>query len=128
MRGTSVHVFGDDPNTLEAERALRSLALEPRLQRRLLGAGLIGARDEAEKQAKDRFVRVAVPGPHSRRVRANMLHAYCLCALSEHRHLGRAVGIAFDASRAFRRDAVTGLMTSGRAALLVSQRRPDQVE
>ena len=124
LAGTSVHVFGEDPNAAEAEQALRTLALEPRVQRRLLGESLIHAMRRAEELAQDRFVRVALPGPHSadrkvayvllilaypkielkggyeqyRKVRTNMLHAYCLFTLSENRQLERAIGLGFDAS------------------------------
>jgi hypothetical protein len=124
LAGTSVDVFGEDPDAAEAEQALRTLALEPRVQRRLLGQTLIDAMKKAEELAQDRFVRVALPGPHSadrgiayiflildypkiklpggyeqyRKVRTNMLHAYCLFTLSEHRQLKRAIGLGFDAS------------------------------
>jgi hypothetical protein len=124
LAGTSVHVFGEDPGAAEAEQALRTLALEPRVQRRLLGDGLINAMRRAEELAQDRFVRVALPGPHSadrsvgyvflilaypkielaggydqyRKVRTNILHAYCLCTLSENRQLTRVIGLGFDAS------------------------------
>ncbi|WP_291864774.1 hypothetical protein [Bradyrhizobium sp.] len=124
LAGTSVHVFGEDLDAAVAEQALRTLALEPRVQRRLLGEGLIYAMRKAEELATDRFVRVALPGPHSadrsvgyvylilaypkiklaggydqyRKVRTNMLHAYCLFTLSENRQLTRIAGMGFGAS------------------------------
>jgi hypothetical protein len=126
LDGTSVAVFGEKPIVSKTEQALRTMALEPRLQRRLLGEAFVTAMERAEKQAQDRFVRVVLPGPHTadrtvayvflilaypkgitlaggydqyRKVRTNMLHAYCLHALYEHRNLKRALGIGLDASK-----------------------------
>ena len=125
LAGTSVAVFGETPDASEAEQGLRSLALEHRVHRRMMGELLLEAMQRAEQREEDRFVRVVMPDPYSadhrvayvflilayptrfelageyeqyRKVRANMLHAYCLCVLSENRHLKRVVGIAFDAS------------------------------
>jgi hypothetical protein len=125
ISGTSVAVFGGEVEASEAEQAVRTMALEPRVYRRLLGGALIDAMERAEKQAQDRFVRVAMPGPSTadrtvayvflilaypknyelkdgydqyRKVRVNILHAYCLHVLHENRTLKRALGIAFDAS------------------------------
>jgi hypothetical protein len=125
LAGTSVSVFGEAPEASQAEQALRTMALEPRLFRRLLGAVLVEALEKAEKLAKDRYVRVLLPGPDSanraiayvflilaypkkivltdgydqyRKVRMNILHAYCLRVLHENRTLQRALGVAFDAS------------------------------
>lgn len=124
LAGTSVSVFGEPPHAGEAEQALRSMALEPRVQRRLLGGSVVEAMEKAEKLAQDRFVRIMLPGQHSadrtvgyvflvlaypkfelkggyeqyRKVRTNMLHAYCLHMLHENRGLKRALGIGIDAS------------------------------
>lgn len=124
LDGTAVAVFGDVIDASEAEKGLRSMALEPRLSRRLLGSSLIDAMEEAEQRGEDRFARVVLPGPHSadrtvayiflilaypkivlkdgyeqyRKVRANILHAYCLHTLHGNRGLKRAVGIGLDAS------------------------------
>jgi hypothetical protein len=117
-------VFGDVVDPSEAEKGLRSMALEPRVYRRLLGSSLIGAMETAEQAGEDRFARVILPGPNSadrtvayvflilaypkkplkdgyeqyRKVRANILHAYCLHTLYENRGVKRAVGIGIDAS------------------------------
>jgi hypothetical protein len=125
LAGTSVPIFDEPPNAADAEKALRTMALETRVHRRKLGEALIAALKIAEKQKAERFCRVVMPGPFSadreiaylflivaysahlnlaegyeqyRKVRANMLHAYCLHVLSDNRHLKRVVGIGFDAS------------------------------
>jgi hypothetical protein len=125
LAGTSVVIFDELPVAAEAEKALRTMAQETRVSRRLLGEALIAAIKSAEKEKSERFCRVVLPGPNSadrkfaylflivaypthlnlaggyeqyRKVRANMLHAYCLRVLSDNRHLERVVGIGFDAS------------------------------
>jgi hypothetical protein len=101
------------------------MALETRVDRRLLGAALAETLRRAEERKTDRFCRVLTPGPKParrdvayvllivaypthlnlaggyeqyRKVRVNMLHAYVLHTFSENRHLRRVVGIAMDAS------------------------------
>src|SRR5262249_2098778 len=90
----------------------------------LLGSSLIDVLEKAEKGGQDRYARTILPGPHSadrtvayvflilaypkitlkdgyeqyRKVRTNILHAYCLHTLYENRGLKRAVGIGLDAS------------------------------
>lgn len=122
LSGDAVSAFGDIPKAIDAEQALRSMALGPRVHRRLLGAALTEAMKEAERRRADRFVRVYLPGPDTadrlvayvflilagpptlegydqyRRYRANVLETYCLHTLRNHRDLKRAVGIAMDAS------------------------------
>jgi hypothetical protein len=124
LAGTCISPFGKAPKAGEAEQALRSMALESRVQRRLLGNALVEALKRAEEEATDRFVRLVLPGPSAgdrklayvflilaypkfplkggyeqyRRVRVNILHAYCLHTLYEHRSVTRVVGIALDAS------------------------------
>jgi hypothetical protein len=124
LAGTCISPFGKPPKPGEAEQALRSMALESRVQRRLLGKALVEALEKAEAEAEDRFVRVVLPGANAgdrklayvflilaypkfalkggyeqyRRVRVNILHAYCLHTLYEHRGVTRVVGIALDAS------------------------------
>ncbi len=124
IAGTSVSLFGETPNATEAEQAIRSMALESRVSRRLLGSALIEAMERARKQAKDRYARVIFPGPNSadrtiayvflilayqkiplqdgydqyRKVRVNILHAYCMWALYTNRNVSRAVGVGIDAS------------------------------
>jgi hypothetical protein len=125
LAGTSVVVAGEEPNAARAEVALRSMALETRVDRRLLGQCVADALIRAERQKHDRFCRVLMPGPRSaerdvvyvllilaypahleleggyeqyRTARVHMLHAYCLDALFKNRKMKRAVGIAIDAS------------------------------
>jgi hypothetical protein len=125
LAGTSVTLAGEELNTARAEVALRSMALERRVHRRLLGHSVMEALQIAEREKHDRFCRVLMPGPLSaerdvvyvflilaypthlelkggyeqyRTARVHMLHAYCLHALSENRQIKRAVGIAIDAS------------------------------
>jgi hypothetical protein len=125
LAGTSVSSFDEPHDAADAEKALRTMALETRVRRRMLGEALIAAMKNAEKQKAERFCRVVLPGPNSadrkiaylflivaypahlnlaggyeqyRKVRVNMLHAYCLRVFSDNRHLKRVVGIGFDAS------------------------------
>jgi len=63
LGGTSVGSNGEGPNAASAERALRIMAAEPRIMRRMLGTAFVGALRAAEEQARDRFARVAVPQP-----------------------------------------------------------------
>ena len=125
LAGTSVVVAGEEPDAARAEVALRSMALERRVDRRLLGQSVADALIRAERQKHERFCRVLMPGPLSadrdvvyvllilaypmhleldggyeqyRTARVHMLHAYCLHALFENRQMKRAVGIAIDAS------------------------------
>jgi hypothetical protein len=125
LAGTSVVVAGEEPDAARAEVALRSMALERRVNRRLLGQSVADAMVKAEREKHDRFCRVLMPGPLSadsdviyvflilaypkhlelkggyeqyRTARVHMLHAYCLDALSKNRETRRAVGIAIDAS------------------------------
>jgi hypothetical protein len=115
---------GQEPDPSEMERGLRSMALEPRLSRRLLGSSVVDAMKTAEDKKADRFARNIVPGAHSadekvgyvflvlahhgdapgpaydeyRKRRRVMLRGYCLNMLQSHRNLKRAVGIGIDAS------------------------------
>jgi hypothetical protein len=57
--------FGKEPRPTEAEEGLRSMALEPRLRRRLLGASVVDAIEKAEAAKADHFARGVVPGAHS---------------------------------------------------------------
>jgi hypothetical protein len=49
----------------DAEEGLRSMALEPRLRRRLLARTMAEARRKAEDAGADRLARHMAPGPHS---------------------------------------------------------------
>jgi hypothetical protein len=59
--GTSVAMFGEEPNAADAERALRFMALESRFARRVLGEGVKGAMQNALKIKTDSFARVMLP-------------------------------------------------------------------
>jgi hypothetical protein len=122
LSGDAVTAFGEIPNAIDAEQALRSMALESRVYRRVLSNALTEAMKEAEKRRADRFARVSLPsraaadqrvgyiflilaGPPTlegydqyRKYRANLLEVYCLRTLLDRRDLKRAVGIAMDAS------------------------------
>jgi hypothetical protein len=105
------------------ERGLRSMTLEPRLSRRLLGGSVVDAMKTAEDKKADQFARNIVPGAHGadekvgyvflilahrgdapgpaydeyRKRRRIILRGYCLNMLQSHRNLKRAVGIGIDA-------------------------------
>jgi hypothetical protein len=121
MAGSPISVWGDTPSTSRAEPALRIMARESRLRRRVLGEALAGALREAGRRAENRYARIAMPGQgdgadpdlayvfmtlaHSddhaqergyRQVRASMLESYCYAVLQDNRHLRRVVGIATD--------------------------------
>jgi|SRR5579871_1285738 len=124
LKGEAEGARGQDPDPAEAEKGLRSMALEPRLRRRLLGSSFVDALKTAEDKKAERFARNIVPGAHSadetvgyvflvlahhgespgpaydeyRKRRRLMLHAYCLNMLQTNRNLKRAVGIGLDAS------------------------------
>lgn len=124
LAGEAEGAFGDESSPGEAEEGLRSMALEPRLRRRLLGSSVSDAMKQAETAKADHFARIMAPGKHSvdetvgyillilahhgeapgdayneyRQRRLVMLHAYCLNVLRDNRGLKRAVGIGIDAS------------------------------
>lgn len=123
LAGTSVAVFDRQPDAGEAEQGLRIMAQEPRVYRRMLGQALMGTINGLSETKKDRFCRIVMPNGDDRdrslayvflaipypdhlslaggydqyrKVRANMLHAYCFNVLESHRNLTRVVGIALD--------------------------------
>ena len=124
LKGEAEDVFGKEPEPSKAEEGLRSMALEPRLSRRLLARLVVDAMTTAEDKKVDRFARNMVPGAHSadetvgyvflilahhgeapgpayteyRKRRRVMLHGYCLDMLQGNRNLKRAVGLGMDAS------------------------------
>lgn len=124
LEGEAEGAFGKESKPAEAEEGLRSMALEPRLRRRLLGASVVDALEKAEAAKANRFARNMVPGAHSvdetvgyvllilahhgeapgeayteyRKRRLVMLHGYCLNMLRDSRALKRAIGIGIDAS------------------------------
>jgi hypothetical protein len=124
LAGEAEGAFGKEPTPLEGEEVLRSMALEPRLRRRLLGDSVVDAMKKAEAANAAHFARLILPGAYSvdetvgyvllilahygeapgdayteyRKRRVAMLHAYGLNMLRENRALKRAVGIGIDAS------------------------------
>jgi hypothetical protein len=124
LKGEAEGAPGQEPDPSEMEKGLRSMALEPRLSRRLLASSVVDAMKSAEDKKADRFVRNIVPGAHSadekvgyvflvlahhgdapglaydeyRKRRRAMLRGYCLSMLQGNRNLKRAVGIGIDAS------------------------------
>lgn len=122
IAGTSISLFDSPVEARFAEQGLRIMALEPRVNRRMLGGALIDALEKSREISEDRFCRVIMPGLYRpergiayvflilsypkiklsggydqyRKVRANMLQAYCLNVLLDNRTLKRAIGIGFD--------------------------------
>ena len=123
LKGEAEGARGQEPDPAEAEKGLRSMALEPRLRRRL-GSSFVDALKTAEDKKAERLARNVVPGANSadekvgyvylvlahhgdapgpaydeyRKRRRVYLHAYCLNLLQANGQLKRAVGIGFDAS------------------------------
>lgn len=122
LGGTQVSVFGELPEPSLAEKALKFLALESRLHRRLLASSLMDALEKAKELKPPRFSRVALHQTKNiayiflifayssdmeskfnyekyRKIRASLLQTYCLSVLFEHRDIKTAIGIAFDAAK-----------------------------
>jgi hypothetical protein len=124
LKGEAEGAAGQEPDPSEMEKGMRSMALEPRLRRRLLGRSVADAIKSAEDKKADRFARNIAPGAHGadekvgyvflmlahrgdapgptyddyRKRRRLMLRGYCLSMLQGNRNLKRAVGIGIDAS------------------------------
>ncbi len=124
LKGEAESGTGQQPDPFKVEHGLRSMALEPRLSRRLLASQIVDAMKTAEDKKADHFARNIVPGAHGadtnvgyvflilahhgaapgpaydeyRNRRRIMLHCYCLSMLQNFRGLKRAVGIGVDAS------------------------------
>ncbi len=120
LQGTSYRILEVAPDIQRAERALRIMAREGRLRRRVLGHALVDAMSALEQQKKGRLARIAMPTANStdpklayvfmvlsgqkqsdyetyRKVRASMLETYCLATLHDHRELEMCVGLAVNA-------------------------------
>ena len=124
VAGTSVSVLGEVPTPASAERALRAMARERRVHRRLLGEQVITAYREMIRHKMPRFARIMMPSQTSidkscayilmilaypddielengyqqyREARVRMLEVYCLALMSRHRDLEAVVGIGVDA-------------------------------
>ncbi|MFW7341939.1 hypothetical protein V0R37_10395 [Pollutimonas sp. H1-120] len=117
LNDTQFRILDTDPTVEFAERALRIMAREDRVQRRVLAEAIIGARESLEAQKMERLARIVVTRDRStgekvayvflvlagantmaqedyRRVRATMLQTYCLAALHDDRDLKLCTGIA----------------------------------
>jgi hypothetical protein len=117
LNDTQFRILDTDPSGALAERALRIMAREDRVQRRVLAEAIIGAREALEAQKMGRLARIVVTRDRStgekvayvflvlagantmaqedyRRVRATMLRTYCLAVLHDDRDLKLGVGIA----------------------------------
>lgn len=117
LNDTQFRILDTDPTAELAEQALRIMAREDRLQRRVLAEAIIGAREALETQKMGRLARIVVTRERStgekiayvflvlagantmaqedyRRVRATMLQTYCLAVLHDDRDLKLCVGIA----------------------------------
>ena len=117
--GNQYQILGVEPSVQLAERALLFMAREDRLRRRVLAHSLVGAMFAQEQRKLPRFARYAMPSvnstdpglayiflifargeddhAHYRKVRASILHTYCMALLHDHRELQRCVGIATSA-------------------------------
>lgn len=117
LNGTQFRILDTDPTFELAERGLRIMAREDRVQRRALASAIIGARKALEEQKAGRFTRIAVTHDRStnekvayvflvlagansmeqedyRRVRATILETYCLATLHDYCDIKLCVGIA----------------------------------
>uniref|UniRef100_UPI003F9E40C0 hypothetical protein n=1 Tax=Rhodoblastus sp. TaxID=1962975 RepID=UPI003F9E40C0 len=125
LAGTAVRILGEDPEPAMAERALRLMAIENRVYRRILGEAFRDTLLKAQEQKAQRFVRKLLPGLYdeSRRTayvilvfsfskkifgddyatyrdtRARMLEVYCFDILDQINAVEQVVGIAVDAAQ-----------------------------
>ncbi len=124
VAGTSVSILGEVPTPASAERALRAMARERRVHRRLLGEQVITAYEEMSRHKTPRFARIMMPSGTSidkscayilmilaypddielengyrqyREARVRMLEAYCFALMSSQRDLETVIGIGVDA-------------------------------
>lgn len=117
LNDTQFRILDVDPTVELAEQALRIMAREDRVQRRVLAEAIIGAREALEAQKTGRLARIVVTRDRStgdkvayvflvlastntmtqedyRRARATTLQTYCLAALHDDRDLKLCTGIA----------------------------------
>lgn len=117
LNDAQFRILDTEPTVELAERALRIMAREDRVQRRVLAEAIVGARGALEEQKAGRLARIVVTRDRSngervayvflvlagademaqedyRRVRAAMLETYCLATLHDDRDLKLCVGIA----------------------------------
>ncbi len=122
LKGTSVALLGHEPDFALSERGLRSMALENRVYRRILGASIHDALTVARDQKAQRFARYLLPGRHAysrgvayvfmimnfadgfetyetyRQARSSALQIYCFNVLESQPSIETVVGIAVDSA------------------------------
>jgi hypothetical protein len=125
LAGTSVALLDQQPDAALAERALRLMALENRVYRRILGNAIIDTLAKAKDQRADRYVRRILPGKNAsnrriayiflvlnfrsnlsdnseyatyRKIRSRMLEMYCLDLLDQVANVDIVVGIGVDSA------------------------------
>ena len=122
LAGTQVTILETPPSVRLAEQALRIMALEPRVNRRLLGASIQQAIKAAQQPGHDRYARVMLPGPNAatptaayvvmllaflpeqmdnsyhryREMRGIFLQLYCDAVLADYPAIQMVVGIGLD--------------------------------
>lgn len=125
--GTAVKSLEHEPDATFAERALRFMATETRVHRRLLGAAVYDALHKAQAPEVERFVKTLVPDASSngprvgyiilvrafpkhqssctydlyRKERLITLQFYCLNLLAQVDNIDIAVGVALDSAPDF---------------------------
>jgi hypothetical protein len=105
LKGEAEGTTGQEPDPSEMEKALRTMALEPRLRRRLLGGSVTEAKVKAEASKAERFARNIAPGVHG----ADEKVGYVFLILAHH---GEAPGPAYDEYRKRRRVMLRGYCLS----------------
>lgn len=143
LEGTAPIIRGHKPEVQSTERALRIMAMEPRVRRRGLAQSLIAAMDAARINKYPRFCRYVFsdvemttskkayvflilafdPDKHEldaydeyRNFRIGFLETYCLGLLLKYPNLETVVGIAFDAD-----ESVTGKRGGSEDLMAVEQ-------
>ncbi len=122
LAGSSVKITHDNPSAALAEPALRFMAAEPRVRRRVLSQAFLEALSKSAELNQDRYARVVLPGDdvsskvayiflilkypsflddkggydQYRRARVTILETYGYAILQDHRSIETVVGIAID--------------------------------
>jgi hypothetical protein len=124
LEDSMVKILGELPDAALSERGLRFMALEDRVHRRMLGKAFTETLELAKRRGLDRFVRrtlsqqpreprtgyvflvlaypkdIPLAGGYAdyRKVRANILHSYCMDLFDHRPELDFVVGIGVDAA------------------------------
>lgn len=121
MDATAFSIYDENYGLAEHEEAVRYMALERRVHRRMLGEGILDAIEKGKNEP--RFGRAIMPGPTDRErktgyvflmlaypenieleggyeqyrvARAEMLRAYCMGHYKNNQHVDRIIGIAME--------------------------------